>query len=266
MRRMPVVAVGCLAVAAAILAFLVASYTRETIPYEVAEVPLVEEDTGAPAPEEEPAPVDWGALPGSVVAWVRVPGTTVDYPIVQGDEADPDYYLTHDIYGDASVWGAPYVDAGCRDGTRSPFVIVYAHHMSDGTMFGPLEQYADEAFAAAHRTILVYTREGTVELEVFAADVLETPTARESAPTSRAQRSSRVTSMRGSRGARSCSTTPRTSGGCGPSPRAATRPRTRGWSCSQGRWGRWPASRCSSSACSWAPAPSRRTPAAGSPP
>ena len=83
------------------------------------------------------------------------------------------YYLTHDIYGDASVWGAPYVDAGCRDGTRSPFVIVYAHHMSDGTMFGPLEQYAGEAFAAAHRTILVYTREGTVELEVFAADVLD---------------------------------------------------------------------------------------------
>lgn len=170
MRRMPVVAVGCLAAAAAILAFLVASYTREAIPYEVAEVPLVEE---AGAPEEEPAPVDWDALPGSVVAWVRVPGTTVDYPIVQGDEADPDYYLTHDIYGDASVWGAPYVDAGCRDGTRSPFVIVYAHHMSDGTMFGPLEQYADEAFAAAHRTILVYTREGTVELEVFAADVLD---------------------------------------------------------------------------------------------
>ena len=31
----------------------------------------------------------------------------------------------------------------------------------------------DEAFAAAHRTILVYTREGTVELEVFAADVLD---------------------------------------------------------------------------------------------
>lgn len=171
---MPVVAVGCLAVAAAILAFLVASSIRETIPYEVAEVPLVEEEeAGAPAPEEEPAPVDWGALPGSVVAWVRVPGTTVDYPIVQGDEDNPDYYLTHDIYGDASVWGAPYVDAGCRDGTRSPFVIVYAHHMSDGTMFGPLEQYAGEAFAAAHRTILVYTREGTVELEVFAADVLD---------------------------------------------------------------------------------------------
>ena len=172
MRRMPVVAVGCLATAAAILAFLVASYTRETIPYEVAEVPLVEE-AGTPAPEEEPAPIDWDALPGCVVAWVRVPGTTVDYPIVQGDEADPDYYLTHDIYGDASVWGTPYVDAGCRDGTRSPFVIVYAHHMSDGTMFGPLEQYADEAFAAAHRTILVYTREGTVELEVFAAAVLD---------------------------------------------------------------------------------------------
>lgn len=170
---MSVVAIGCLAAAAAIFAFLVASSMRETIPYEVAEVPLEEPEADAPRGEEEPAPVDWGALPSSVVAWVRVPGTTVDYPIVQGEASDPDYYLTHAVDGNASAWGTPYIDAKCPDGTRSPLVVVYGHHMSDGTMFGPLAQYSDESFASAHRTILVYTRERTVELEVFAADVLD---------------------------------------------------------------------------------------------
>lgn len=173
MRRMSVVAVGCLAAAAAIFAFLVASYTRETIPYEVTEVPLVEAEAGVPAPEEEPAPVDWNALPDSVVAWVRVPGTTVDYPIVQGDASDPDFYLAHDMNGSRSAWGTPYIDAGCAEGVLSPLVVVYGHHMSDGTMFGPLERYADREFAEEHRTILVYTRERAVELEVFATDVVD---------------------------------------------------------------------------------------------
>lgn len=171
MRRMTALSIACFAVAAAIVAFLVAMSTRETIPYEVTEVPLVAEES---AEDDGGAdPVDWDALPDSVVAWVRVPGTTVDYPIVQGDASDPDFYLTHDASGNRSAWGAPYIDAGCADGVLSPLVVVYGHHMSDGTMFGPLEQYADRAFAEEHRTILVYTRERDVELEVFATDVVD---------------------------------------------------------------------------------------------
>ena len=55
--------------------------------------------------------IDWDALPASVVAWVRVPGTTVDYPIVQGRPQSPDFSLTHDAGGERSAWGAPYIDA-----------------------------------------------------------------------------------------------------------------------------------------------------------
>ena len=44
---------------------------------------------------------------------MRVPGTTVDYPIVQGRQESPDFYLTHDVGGERSAWGAPYIDAGC---------------------------------------------------------------------------------------------------------------------------------------------------------
>ena len=117
--------------------------------------------------------IDWDALPASVVAWVRVPGTTVDYPIVQGRPELPDFYLTHDASGERSVWGTPYIDAGCAQGAESPLVIVYGHHMSDGTMFAPLAQYSSHGFAEGHRTIQVFTREKEIELEVFAADVVD---------------------------------------------------------------------------------------------
>jgi len=144
----------------------------ERNPYKVHEVPAAVEGA-AEDEQEEGGGIDWDALPASVVAWVRVPGTTVDYPIVQGRQESPDFYLTHDASGERSAWGAPYIDAGCAQGAGSPLVIVYGHHMSDGTMFAPLAQYSSRDFAEGHRTIRVFTREKTIELEVFAVDVVD---------------------------------------------------------------------------------------------
>lgn len=144
----------------------------EKNPYRVHEVPAAEEGAAMEA-QETGGGVDWDALPASVVAWVSVPGTTVDYPVVQGWPESPDFYLAHDVGGERSAWGAPYIDAGCAQGAESPLVIVYGHHMSDGTMFAPLAQYSSRDFAEGHRTILVYTREREIELEVFAADVVD---------------------------------------------------------------------------------------------
>lgn len=144
----------------------------ERNPYKVHEVPAAVEGA-AEDEQEEGGGIDWDALPASVVAWVRVPGTTVDYPIVQGRQESPDFYLTHDASGERSAWGAPYIDAGRAQGAGSPLVIVYGHHMSDGTMFAPLAQYSSRDFAEGHRTIRVFTREKTIELEVFAVDVVD---------------------------------------------------------------------------------------------
>lgn len=167
-------AATALAVAVALLALaaLAVLPQPERNPYAVHEVPAAEE--GAAENECEAGNgIDWDALPASVVAWVRVPGTTVDYPIVQGRPESPDFYLTHDAGGERSAWGAPYIDAGCAQGAESPLVIVYGHHMSDGTMFAPLAQYSSRDFAEGHRTIRVYTREKEVALEVFAVDVVD---------------------------------------------------------------------------------------------
>ena len=144
----------------------------EKNPYRVLEVPAAEEDAAMEV-KETGDDIDWDALPASVVAWVRVPGTTVDHPIVRGRPESPDFYLTHDVGGERSAWGAPYIDSGCAQGADSPLVIVYGHHMSDGTMFAPLAQYSSRDFAEGHRTIRVYTREKEIELEVFAVDVVD---------------------------------------------------------------------------------------------
>lgn len=167
-------AATALSIAVALLAVMTLGVLPQSDrnPYEVHEVPAAEEGK-AMETREAGGGIDWDALPASVVAWVRVPGTTVDYPIVQGRPESPDFYLTHDAGGERSAWGAPYIDAGCAQGVDSPLVIVYGHHMSDGTMFAPLAQYSSRGFAEGHRTIRVYTREKAIELEVFAVDVVD---------------------------------------------------------------------------------------------
>ena len=48
------------------------------------------------------------ALPPGAVAWVRVEGTSVDYPVAELSDGMPDdYYLKHDLWGSASGPGAP---------------------------------------------------------------------------------------------------------------------------------------------------------------
>ena len=167
-------AATALAVAVALLALTAVTVLPqpEMNPYRVHEVPAAEEDATMEV-KETGGGIDWDALPASVVAWVRVPGTTVDYPIVQGRRESPDFYLTHDAGGERSAWGAPYIDAGCAQGADSPLAIVYGHHMSDGTMFAPLAQYSSRDFAEGHRTIRVFTCEKEIELEVFAVDVVD---------------------------------------------------------------------------------------------
>lgn len=77
--------------------------------------------------------VDWEEawrINDSVCAWIVIDGTVIDYPVAQGE--DNDYYLHHDIYGD---WSYSGVFADCRCNVDGNAVLVYGHHMDNGTMF-----------------------------------------------------------------------------------------------------------------------------------
>ena len=51
------------------------------------------------------------------IAWLRIPGTNVDYPVVQTD--DPDDYLTHTFSGKSSVVGtSPSTGITCAAAAR----------------------------------------------------------------------------------------------------------------------------------------------------
>ena len=102
--------------------------------------------------------IDWDSLPESVIAWVEVPGTEIDYAIAMGPKADPDYYLTHDAWGNYDIYGVPYVTPLCTEGLASRNVIIYGHNMSDGSMFAGFANFKWPSVATEHSVINLYVR------------------------------------------------------------------------------------------------------------
>lgn len=122
--------------------------------------------------------IDWPALKAAnpqACAWVCVPGTNVDYAVVQAAEDDPQCYLDHDLYGQASWYGCPYVDSACAEygGIDALFAVVYGHHLINGTMFSDFAKFSDPGYAESHRTVLLCTPERNATLEVIAANVVD---------------------------------------------------------------------------------------------
>ena len=118
----------------------------------------------------QPDDIGWDTLPAEVVAWVQVPGTSIDEPVVQATADNPNAYL----YTDALNWGAygtPYIDCECT--LETDFVMIYGHHMSDGSTFADFAKYSDPTFAQAHSKIILYERSGAIHtLDVIAADIV----------------------------------------------------------------------------------------------
>ncbi len=87
-----------------------------------------------------------------LVGWIRIDGTTVNYPVLQRKETE-DYYLYRDFYGKSSNHGSIYVQEECNVAQPSDQIILYGHKMKDGSMFAPLLSYRDEAFYKTHPVI-----------------------------------------------------------------------------------------------------------------
>ena len=80
---------------------------------------------------------------------------------------DPEKYLNRSFYGDYSVSGVPFLDAGCT--AYSDNMIIYGHDMNGGTMFAPLLNYGVKSFAQEHPTIQIETEQGVKTYTVYAA-------------------------------------------------------------------------------------------------
>lgn len=101
--------------------------------------------------ESETAEDDEKPYIKNCVAWIEIPGTDIDYPVMQ-KQGDPEYYLRRNYKGEYSYSGTPFLDENCNI-RLSKNLIVYGHNMKDGTMFSELTKYKDLKFCMEHQAM-----------------------------------------------------------------------------------------------------------------
>lgn len=114
----------------------------------------------------------WRRINPAIIAWITIPGTPVNYPVVDAPADDPSFYLTHDLHNRFNCFGCIYRDSDCRSAdTRN--TVLYGHNMGwSNAMFAVLANYTDETFARQHRTVSIRTPNGIREYRVYAATVV----------------------------------------------------------------------------------------------
>ncbi len=133
--------------------------------------------TSAPAPVQEQAEAhkqtatpepqpDLSDINPDYIGWIRIDDTSIDYPVVSGE--DNDKYLTTTFSGDKNPSGTIFMDYRCTDGWDGALTILHGHHMKDGSMFAELSKFPERGYMDEHRLITISTLYGvTLAYSIF---------------------------------------------------------------------------------------------------
>lgn len=114
------------------------------------------------------SPIQFDALKAinpDIVGWLKIEGTSIDYPIVQTD--DNETYLEIDFEGKKNASGAIFLDYESEPDFSGRHNILYGHHMKNGSMFKDIIKYKEETFFKEHQDITIYTPEQEFHLRPF---------------------------------------------------------------------------------------------------
>lgn len=103
-----------------------------------------------------------------IYAWIVVPGTKIDYPIVQSED-NLTYYLRRDYLGNRDVCGCIFTQYYNNKDFSDPNTVIYGHYMYDKTFFGGLHEFRSKQFFDEHSEFYIYTPGRKLTYEIFSA-------------------------------------------------------------------------------------------------
>ncbi len=148
---------------------------EEPVKKAAAESIKIEEPEVQPEPEPVletvPQKIDfqglWAINPDAY-AFIEIPGTQVNYPVMQSSTQEEDYYLNVTFEGVAALPGSIYSRMVNAKDFTDPITVIYGHDMLDGSYFGDLKNYIDRGFFDTYRDMYIYTPERQLEYKIIA--------------------------------------------------------------------------------------------------
>lgn len=142
---------------------------------------MPETQSGTDEPTEEPQPqweqlapqknLEWDEIckvNADIYAWICIPGTEIDYPILQ-HPTDDSYYLNYNMSGTRGYPGCIYTERLNRKDFTDFNTVVYGHNMRNNSMFSTLHYFEDRDFFDACPYVYIYTGDRVLVYEIFAA-------------------------------------------------------------------------------------------------
>lgn len=116
--------------------------------------------------EDNPTLKDLKKLNPDVKAWIQVPKTNIDYPVVQGQ--DDMEYINKNVYGEFELSGAIFLSCLNKDDFSDSYNLVYGHNMKNGGMFADVADFTNKEYFETHQKGKLYLTDATWKIRFFA--------------------------------------------------------------------------------------------------
>lgn len=122
--------------------------------------------------EAKNAQIDFAALKEKnpdIFAWIYIPDTRIDYPVLQSEEAD-DYYEYHNADGQKDSSGAVYIELANLTSMCDFNTVLHGKTEPDESgLFAELYNFANPDFFDEHEELYLYLDGNVLTYEIFAA-------------------------------------------------------------------------------------------------
>ena len=110
------------------------------------------------------------AMNEDIYAWLYIPGTDINHPVLQNIRGDNDYYLTHTADRQEDENGCLFTEYlyNARD-FNAPVTVIYGHRRRTGDMFGQLQSiFAVTGSLEQYSEAVIYLPDRELHYQIFA--------------------------------------------------------------------------------------------------
>lgn len=123
----------------------------------------------------ESNPIDFKNLQSvnsDIYAWIKIPGTKVNYPIAQSKTSDS-YYLTHNYKKQYDPKGTIYSEKLNKTDFNDPNTLLYGHNSYSGEMFRGLYNFKEKSFFDKNKKFYIYMPNKKLTYKIFSAYIYD---------------------------------------------------------------------------------------------
>lgn len=104
-----------------------------------------------------------------IYAWIKIPNTNIDYPVLQSFDDDDNFYLDHDVNRKYSFGGSIYTQRLNSTDFMDRNTVIYGHDLLTKDMFSQLHKFRDKKFFQKNKYIYIYTEEHILKYKIISA-------------------------------------------------------------------------------------------------